>query len=204
VVVEPLTPRTELLNVFRASMVILVGTWMYISTHTASDPSANRRLFFYQALIQDRPSGEQRMFRELQEGLLEAEMRRAADGKWPTVAGLIAEGVPPFATDPTAKGARYKWSLLQSGFAVNYLGIPEQPDAPAWLLVILEPDPSAPPDLAREDEEHHKLSTGTMLHVSTWIRADGKVADRLVRLPQAEGWTQLFAISAPASQTGAR
>jgi hypothetical protein len=204
VAVEPLTARTELLNVFRAGMVILVATWMYIATHSAAGDSASRRLFFYQALVQDRASTEQRMFRELQEGLLEAEVRRASTGKWPTPAALTADGVPPFAADPTAKNARYRWSLLQNGLNVNYIGIPEQADAPAWLLVILEPDPNAPPDLAREDEEHHKLSTGAMLHVSTWLRPDGRVADRMVRLPQGEGWTQLFAIGAPASQTGAR
>jgi hypothetical protein len=204
VVVEPLTPRAELINVVRAGMVIVVGTWIYIAIHISGDANANRRLFSYQAMVQDRPSTEQRTFRELQEGLLEAEVRRAAAGTWPTPASLAADGVPPFAADPTAKGGTYRWSLLQSGVNVNYIGVPDRSDAPAWLLVVMEPDPNAPPDLAREDEEHHKLATGAMLHVSTWVRSDGNVPAKMVRLPQAEGWTQLFAIGAPASQTGGR
>jgi hypothetical protein len=34
-----------------------------------------------------------------------------------------------------------------------------------------------------------------MLHVSTWVRADGRaIPERVVRMPQAEGWTQLYAV----------
>ena len=44
------------------------------------------------------------------------------------------------------------------------------PNSPAWLVLVLEPEPGAPPDTAREDEEHHRLISGDMLHVSTWVR----------------------------------
>ncbi len=144
--------------------------------------------------MQDRPPAEQRMFRELQEGLLEAETRRADRGRWPEVPALAAAGIPPFAKDPTARGEQYDWRLLASGTFVNYLGLPQRADAPAWLILVQEPTPGAPPDPAREDEEHHRLITGEMLHVSTWVRTDPRVADRIVRTPQAEGWIQLYAV----------
>ena len=61
-------------------------------------------------------------------------------------------------------------------------------------MLVLEPEPGAPPDPAKEDEEHHKLTTGVMLHVSTWVRADASVAGSIVRVPQSEGWIQLYAV----------
>ena len=194
--VRPLSARIELGNVVRFGMVVVIGVWMYLATdggfHGAS--ADRRHLLPFQALIQDRPSTEQRMFRELQEGLLEAETRRADAGSWPAIATLVGDGIPPFAPDPTAKAGGYDWREIVSDTFVNYLGMPRRPGAPAWLVLIQEPDPGAPPDPAREDEEHHRLVSGAMLHVSTWIRADANVASRIVRAPQAEGWTQLYAV----------
>ena len=119
---------------------------------------------------------------------------RSTTGTWPAVSALADDGVPPFALDPTAKGGRYDWSLVQSGALVNYLGIPRESSAPAWLVVIQEPEPGVPPDQTYEDEEHHRLITGVMLHVSTWAHADSRVATRITRSPQTEGWTQLYAV----------
>jgi hypothetical protein len=135
------------------------------------------------------------MFRELQEGLLEAERERSADGTWPEVRALAEQGIPPFANDPTAKNAVFRWQLLKSGTLVNYLGIPDRAGVPAWLLLVQEPDPGVPPDQNFEDEEHNKLLDGTMLHVSTWSYTDGiHASGKIVRLPQAEGWTQIYAV----------
>jgi hypothetical protein len=195
--VRPLSARAELGHVVRFSMVILIGVWMFLATNGATSRDAgntSRHLLPFQVLIQDRPSIEQRMFRELQEGLLEAEARRGDRGTWPAVSSLAADGIPPFALDPTAKGGLYDWRLTVSGAYVNYLGLPRRSDAPAWLVLVQEPEPGAPPDPAREDEEHHRLITGDMLHVSTWVRADARVAGRIIRAPQAEGWTQLYAV----------
>jgi len=196
--IEPLSARAELRNVARAAMGIMTVALMYLiaSGATLRDPgtTANRNLMPFQVLVRDRPSTEQRMFRELQEGLLEAETRRSMTGAWPAVSALAADGVPPFALDPTAKGGQYDWSLVQSGALVNYLGIPRQPNAPAWLVLVQEPEPGVPPDQTFEDEEHHRLITGVMLHVSTWTRADSRVPARISRSPQAEGWTQLYAV----------
>ncbi len=196
--VEPLSAHAELRSVARTAMAIVTVALMYLITSGATlrDPgtTANRNLLPFQVLVRDRPPTEQRMFRELQEGLLEAETRRTMTGTWPAVSALAADGVPPFALDPTARGGRYDWSLVQSGALVNYLGIPRESSAPAWLVVIQEPEPGVPPDQTYEDEEHHRLITGVMLHVSTWARADSGVATRITRSPQAEGWTQLYAV----------
>jgi hypothetical protein len=201
--VQPPSARAELGNVVRFSMVVVIGVWMYLATDSAKfrDPgSTGRHLLPFQVLIQDRPPIEQRMFRELQEGLLEAETRRADRGTWPVASALAADGIPPFAPDPTAKGGPYDWRLIAGGTYVNYLGLPTLSDAPAWLVLVQEPEPGAPPDPAREDEEHHRLITGVMLHVSTWVRANARVTGGIIRAPQAEGWTQLYAVGPSLSQ----
>lgn len=195
--VRPPSARDELLTVLRVAMFVVIASWMVLATDSATFRAGDAgvsHLLPFQKLIRDRPPLEQRMFRELQEGLLEAEMRRVEMRRWPEPGALAADGIPPFAIDPTAKGGPYAWQLLTSGFFVNYLGIPQRADAPAWLVLVQEPDPRGAPDPAREDEEHHRLSTGEMLHVSTWTRADPRVPIRVARTPQAEGWTQLYAV----------
>ncbi|MGH9143929.1 MAG: hypothetical protein ACRD2I_22555 [Vicinamibacterales bacterium] len=195
--VRPPSPRVEFGNVVRFSMVVLIGVWMFLATDSATFRDGDggaRHLLPFQSLIQDRPPLEQRMFRELQEGLLEAEARRASARTWPSPPVLAADGIPPFAADPTRKGGAYVWHLTSYGAFVNYLGLPQRAGAPAWLVLIQEPEPGAPPDPAREDEEHHRLLTGEMLHVSTWVRADSRAPNGTIRAPQAEGWTQLYAV----------
>jgi uncharacterized protein DUF6162 len=195
--VRPPSSRIEFGHVVRVGMLVLIGVWMFLATDSATFRDAGsetRHLLPFQALVRDRPPIEQRMFRELQEGLLEAESRRASGGSWPATAALAEEGIPPFAVDPTARGGPYEWRLASSGAFVNYLGVPRRQDAPAWLILVQEPEPGAPPDPAREDEEHHRLLNGEMLHVSTWVRADGRIPSGTVRAPQSEGWTQLYAV----------
>ena len=201
--VRPPSARDELLTVLRVGMLVMIGAWMVLATDSATFRDADtavRHLLPFQALIRDRAPIEQRMFRELQEGLLEAEIRRVDARAWPPPVALAADGIPPFALDPTAKGGPYDWQLLTNGMFVNYLGIPQRPEAPAWLVLVQEPDPKGPPDPAREDEEHHRLPTGEMLHVSFWVRSDPRVPSRIIRTPQAEGWTQLYAVGPSPTQ----
>lgn len=198
--VVPLSARAELLLVVRAAMAVAVGVWIYLasSASTLSGGPGQRNLLPFQKLIADRPADEQRTFRELQEGLLEVEAARSMNNAWPAIDTLSADGIPPFAPDPT-KRSPIAWQRLQSGMTINYLGLPGRADGPAWLLLVQEPEPGVPPDQTFEDEEHHRLANGVMLHVSTWVHQDGrKIGARLVRLPQAEGWTQLYAVG-PAS-----
>jgi hypothetical protein len=195
VAVELLSTRQELVHIVRVGVLIVLGVWLYLASALGDASATRKNLLPYQTVIQSRPDTDQRMFRELQEALLEAERERSADGAWPDVNVLGDQGIPPFANDPTAKNAVFRWHLLKSGTLVNYLGIPDRAGVPAWLLLVQEPDPGVPPDQNFEDEEHNKLLDGTMLHVSTWSYPDGTHASgKIVRLPQAEGWTQIYAV----------
>jgi len=199
VIIRPPSVRVETLNVLKAAAAIVVIVAAYLFRPSLGDQSAiaNREspigLLPYQRLIRDAPATEQRIFRELQEGLLEAEGLRAATGHWPDVSTLSAEGIPPFAPDPTQKIA-YKWTSVRQDWVTNYLGVPSDPSVPAWVLVILEPEPGAPPDPAPNDETHHRLPDGTTLHVSVWNMPEGKRRSGLaaLRLPQNAGWTNLL------------
>lgn len=200
-IVRPLSAQTELLSVMRAGMAVTVVVWTYVAlmSGASSTVAGPRNMLPFQRLVADRPFNEQRMFRELQEGLLEAETVRSETGTWPLPAALAEAGVPPFAADPTRK-EQYTWTLIVSGITVNYLGIPDAPVGPSWLVLIQEPTPGVPPDQTFEDEEHHRLANGEMLHVSKWVHAAGSsVASRIVRMPQAEGWLQLYAVGPSAT-----
>jgi hypothetical protein len=179
----------------------------------SSGPALGERdLMPFQRLFRSLGPHEQLMFRELQEGLLEAENVRAGSGRWPEAAELAARGVPPFAAGPAAGiGAmdRYAWSRRQEGPVVNYLGVAAGGSQPAFLLLIQEPDPpdpSVPSDPAAGraaaasggDEQHHRLPDGRILHVSTWMRAGSPPrAASVIAVPYASGWTQLLAGASP-------
>lgn len=213
--IAPLSASNELIAVIRTAMAIAVATWLYLAISPfafSNDAPARRNLFPYQSLIQDRPSDEQRMFRELQVSLLEAETMRSTTGEWPTVATLAAEGIEPFAPNPALKGSNYTWRVIRDGRFINYVGIPVPittpastppptriTGAPAWLLLVQEPDPAAPEPF-QDDEEHDRLVDGSVLHVSIWNRPEGaSFPTNALRSPQAEGWIQLYAAPPPTS-----
>ncbi|HXO30521.1 MAG TPA: hypothetical protein VOA80_24470 [Thermoanaerobaculia bacterium] len=104
-----------------------------------------RDLMPYQRLFRGLGGEDQRLFRELQEGLLEAENVRSSTRRWPAPGTLASRGVPPFA-DAAGRGGRrfYRWQLRQEGTIVNYLGLPADRRDPAFLLLVQEPDPGAP------------------------------------------------------------
>ncbi len=202
--VEPLSVQRELSAVVRGAAAIGVLVWIYLASAAGADDRP-RGLLPFQVVAEDRPATEQRMFRELQEGLLEAEVTRSTTGTWPSVEALVAEGIPPFAPDPTATTGAYRWALIREGAYVNYLGIPDRTGLPSWVVLIQEPQPGVPPDQTVEDEEHHRLIDGTMLHVSTWSHAGGpSVPTRLTVVPQSEGWMQVYAVGPGTSTAAAR
>lgn len=203
VAIASLSPRAELLSVVRAGALVIVAAAVYVATQRATaenGATATRNLLPFQALIQTHGMVDQRMFRQLQVALLEAQTIRATSGAWPDVAMMAEQGIDPFGPDPTNKGPRYQWRLLRSGFVINYLGVPDRADAPAWLLTIQEPDPSAPAEAYADDEEHARLPDGTLLHVSIWRHVNGpRVEQTLARVPQAVGWSQVFAVGPSAT-----
>ena len=192
--IRPPSLRGETVSVLKASAVIVLLVAAYLFRPDQSPGLQSRQspslLLPYQKLIRDAPAAEQRLFRELQEGLLEAERIRAATGQWPDVKTLADEGIPPFAQDPTQR-VPYTWTSVRQEWAINYLGTSSDQRAPAWVLVILEPEPGAPPDPAPNDETHHRLPDGTTLHVSIWNipEAARRTSFAALRLPQNEGWT---------------
>ena len=178
--IHPPSVRAETINVIKAALAIVLMVAAYIFRPSFASQSANLQsrqsqygLLPYQQLIRDAPPNEQRLFRELREGLVEAERIRAQTGRWPDVAALEAQGIPPFARDPTQKIA-YTWTSVRQDWATNYLGVPSDRSQPAWVLVILEPEPGMPPDPAPNDETHHRLTDGTTLHVSIWNISEEK------------------------------
>jgi hypothetical protein len=195
--ISALSARDELITVIRSAMGITALVWLYLANNPFPGDGGSalqRSLLPFQKSAQSLPLGDQRVFRELQVALLEAETIRSSEGAWPEPERLAADGVEPFALNPALKLPGMKWSVSKNGFLVNYLGIPEAAGAPAWLIVVLEPDPSLPPEMFVEDEEHDRLLDGSVLHVSIWNHPDGsRVPPRSVPVPQAEGWIQLYA-----------
>jgi hypothetical protein len=145
----------------------------------------------YQVLFRDLPGAEQRTFRQMQEGMVDALRARAAAGAWPRVADLAADGVPPFAADPVDK-LGLQWSERRDGLVTQYMARPTQPDAPAFLILIVEPDPGASEAPAVIDEEHSALPNGTVVHITYWKRVPPVVPDSgLIADPALQGWQQI-------------
>src|SRR5437868_3366251 len=101
--IKPPSVRAESINVLKAAaaVVVLVAAYLFrpavfggtSETAASSRPSD---LLPFQSLVRDAQDADQRMFRELQEGLLEAERIRGTTGRWPDAAALAADGIPPF------------------------------------------------------------------------------------------------------------
>jgi hypothetical protein len=148
----------------------------------------------FQVLFRDLPGAEQRVFRDMQEGLGEALRARASKGTWPAAEELARAGVPPFARDVLDKAA-FQWSSQREGLVVNYLGVPSaQGASPAFLILVQEPDPAtgekAGPSAA-VDEEHQLLPDGSLLHVTYWKRTPAGLRAGVFVDPPAEGWLQI-------------
>ena len=194
--IAAVSARDELIHVLRAAMAITAGVWLYVTNNPfpVSSNAIQRSLLPFQAIVATLPSESQLMFRELQVSLIEAETIRSAEGSWPDAPRLREDGIEPFAPNPALKTVAYDWAMTRDRLIISYLGRPERTGAPAWLVRVLEPDPSLPREVFVEDEEHDQLLDGSVLHVSIWTRPDGAaLLARVGPLPQAEGWIQLYA-----------
>jgi hypothetical protein len=146
----------------------------------------------FQVSFQDLPSSEQRMFRALNEGFDEAKRLRGAEGKWPTPERLARDQIPPFAPDAIDR-AGYRWTLLQDGLVLNYVGAPAQAGSPVLLLLIQEPESAGAeqPNPAIVDQEHVLLPDGKLLHVTYWKRLKPFAPTEVQFRPEVDGWTQV-------------
>jgi hypothetical protein len=176
--------------------LVIGGVALYLALRTfGGTHDVDRNLLPYQTLARTLADSEQQMFTTIRRGLTDVEAERARSSRWPEPLVLASNGVPPFSTSTTD---RIEWQRFQQGATVNYLGLPADPAAPAWLLAVQEPEPNTPPDPAPNDEEHHRLPDGTTLHIYVWMhRYGGRIAAGFVPQPQTDGWTEVF--SAPPS-----
>lgn len=173
---------TERTGVVAASGIVVTLVVIYLALNaTTGGTDKSRGLLPYQALAATLPESDQQQFRALRQSLLAAEAARAATSRWPEPAALALPGPD------------YTWTRRDRGVVTNYLGLPRDPAAPAWLLEIQEPEPGTAPDPAPNDEAHHRLSDGTTLHIYVWThRLGGQIAADFVAQPQNTGWVEVF------------
>jgi hypothetical protein len=187
----------EARNVLAIAGVIAGVVGLYVAhsvdrSRVAGSAAEDRDLLPYQKLVNTLDSADQTMFHQIQGALPTLERARAAAGRWPEPAALIAAGVAPFATAEGDETTARAWQFINEGLFVNYLARPSHAGELAWLLLIQEPDPSAPADTAPNYETHHRLPDGAVLHVTVWMRrgAASETTPVLSR-PQSSGWTQV-------------
>ena len=126
----------------------------------------------WQRAVSELSDAQQKFYGTLRELLRTAEAERARNKTWPAPAGIFPEG----------------FTLKQQGIYVNYTGVHE---GLRWLVLFIEPDPRFPAEKVPEDDEHHLLSDGTMLHVTVWTQATSEPAsERVTAFPAAEGWVE--------------
>jgi hypothetical protein len=177
----------ERLGVIGLAALIVVSVAVYLALKSSVLESTGAgHLLPYQTLVRTMPSADQAMFEQLQQRVIEIEEVRARTGQWP-----LAEALAP---DPP-----YRWEYSRDRFVLNYLAAPpEEASDAAWLVVIQEPDPQAPVDRAPNDETHHRLPDGTVLHVTVWThRFGGQMTPKFVRQPETAGWTQVIRAPLP-------
>jgi hypothetical protein len=174
--------RRERAGVLALAGLIVTGVVVYLALHAkGGENDAGRSLLPYQTLVSSLPEADQPPFRALRDAIVTAESIRARTARWPDVTAL------------TLPGPAYQWTRLERGRIVNYLGKPDDPAKPAWLLEIQEPEPGTAPDPAPDDEQHHRLPDGTTLHLYVWThRLGGQVPSDFVAQPQSTGWTEVF------------
>jgi hypothetical protein len=148
----------------------------------------------FERRFQDLEPSDQRLFRSLQEGLLEAEGERSRSGQWPPAEALAQRGIPPFAADPIDR-AHYRWRLLRKQNLINYLGAPApESGRRSFVVIITEPDAQSPNDPQTPiDELHHRLQGGMMIHVAVWMGPGlGDAAEPVSFVSPDDGWLRVI------------
>jgi hypothetical protein len=205
----------ERLKVLGLAAAVLLLLGVYFGLRTSVTESG--RLMPYQMLVRDLVSSDQAMVAVLKQSLLDAEALRTVTGRWPEAPAVTTLPKTAPGGEASLPATAYSWKRSSVGVVTHYLGLPAaDASAAAWLIVIREPEPGVPTDSAPNDEEHHRLTDGTVLHVSIWThRFGGQLGPAFVAQPEAAGWTQLltaplnplaqpFAPQAPATQKQAK
>ncbi len=155
-------------------LAVALVAWFSARARPTTPP---RALLPYQGLADELPGEERQRFSKVQAQLRLNEQQRGGKGAWPSA---------------FLDGPDVAWSLMAHGPYFMYLGVPADPVRLRWLVLVIEPEPSAIKDpVPPEDEEHHTLSNGTGLHVGVWTAPNsGPLPQGVLPFPAAEGWTQ--------------
>ena len=157
--------RSTIIWLLVALAVFGVGT---LSSRLAQKPPAPS----WQRPVCELTKERQRFHTQLRELARDAERARGSTGRWPAVAPLFPD----------------KWELRQQGHYLNYVG---EHDGLRWLILFIEPDARSAPENVPEDNEHHRLSDGTAIHVTVWTQPTSEPAtERVTAFPAAEGWVE--------------
>ena len=167
-----------------ALVVLAVAVYLALRSSALESPAAAS--LPYQELVATLVGADQALFADLTKQMVDVEGMRAAEGRWPDAGRLKSL-------------TGFTWTASREGYFLNYLATPGgDPSAAAWLLVLQEPDPQAAVDPAPNDETHHRLPDGTVLHVSIWThRFGGQIDRQFVRQPERSGWTQVLTAPVP-------
>jgi hypothetical protein len=184
--------RTLILGV-AVGVAALVALYLGLRS-AALGTVAGGNLFPYQMLVRDLVQADQSVFNQLRQSVLEAESQRAKTGQWPPADAVRTLPIESAGVDGVVPASPFVWRMTQQNIIVNYLGIPAgEGSAPAWLVRVQEPDPIAPIDVVPNDEVHHRLPDGTVLHVSIWTyRFGSQLKSAFFAKPETAGWTQLL------------
>ncbi len=199
--IRPLAARDEAFALLR--FLVLVYALLFLALWGRIERGGEELgLFPFQLPFGELSQSDQRMYRQLREGIAELVRYRSMDGAWPPVALLESAGVPPFAEHPLDAGA-YHWSLRLEGRSIRYLGS-AAPGRSSFLVTIAEPDPRAPDvthlGMKALDELHRRLDDGTILDLGVWLRP-GPAPARVLDPPMNQDWKQIVA-SPPGDSTG--
>jgi hypothetical protein len=179
--------REEIVNVLRTTMGILVIGLLLSGMHARSR-EGGEPIYTYQVLFHQQPNEIQRMYRELMSAFEDALALRNPSGRWPAVAQLEAEGIPPFTVLPGAP--EYSWEMRIRSDCINYIGQPADTSYPAFLLFIQENVPH-PPGTPMTDF-HRRLDDGSVLHFMVMFHTNPDPSTSVLYVPERLGWKQII------------
>src|SRR5262245_19271004 len=187
--------RSERNRVLALCGLIVGAVVAYLAVGANDSGDSQRNLLPYQVLARTLPVADHSVYRSIRSAVPAIEALRAQTSQWPD-AGVLAqkidESLRPADAEPRIA---QRWSQFRQGPIVSYVGVPDDPASPAWILEIQEPEPGALPDPAPNDEEHHRLPDGTVLHIYVWMHCyGGQVPARFVPQPQNDGWMEVFTV----------